>query len=1080
MDTKGAETKKGSATVVLLDDNIIVCRLQGVATGPIVAKAMEQTRLLVDSVQVHGQASLLLDASKVTRPTSEARTKAKELQHFGFERIAVINGNRMVTMLGHYIVRIAGMSGYTKFFDKEKQAVAWLKKGSVKTQDTLLMKRSLVALLVAILATATLIGWQLDVPALRSIVPTFKPMNPATAIILLLMALAVVTMSGSWAANKIRRRFIYAVGLVSMVLGLAVLLRYALPVDAHLDNRLFGSRIPFSSARISLSGGISMLSLGGMFWLLASGQRSRWQRVLFCVCNTIVFVQSMFIIVAAAFGFESLYRTGAWYPMPLNTAVAFLLLNDVLTVMSRPVAASIKAIRIVYNYWQAIAVTLILVLATGVAWHVARQDVTASIANSSNDIYGRVQSAVSSRFAAYIDALNGYKGLFAASSDVAPGEFHNFFVNTGLATNYPGFTAITYASAVPDGNKQAFINQTRARANSTYPRYKDFTIFPQSNSAVHYPLTYVEPGRGTTTFGFDLSSEKVRLATLEKARDSGEAAASGIIDLNASRKNAAKNYGFFLSQPIYATDNTTLLKTTAQRQAALSGFVIAYFQNDRLFNDLLASTQDDNARFTISDAQTGKQIYSSTAKHVSQDTPLRQTTTLAIAGKTWRLSMSTTPDYGKSNLYKVLPAAILIGGLSVAGLAGSLVLAQLRRRDQALQLAANMTEDLNTERNTAVATQQKDEAILSSIGDAVFAIDTQERITLFNQACVRISGYTADEAVGKPYTEILQFIFERNGKINNGFIKQALLGHVTSMKNHTILVRKDGKHVAVADSAAPIRNASNTLLGAIVVFRDVSKEQELDRAKTEFVSLASHQLRTPLSAINWYGELLLNGDAGKLSADQNEYVREIYEGNQRMIDLVNSLLDVSRLDLGKLMNQPAPTDMRALAASLQKELQTTIDSKRLHYVAQIQSSLPKVFADPKLLRMIVQNYFSNAVKYTPNDGSVHLALREATEAELEQAKLSTRHEHLFFSVSDTGYGIPKAQQAKIFSKLFRADNVRALDVEGTGLGLYIVKEVVEKFGGRVWFTSTEGAGSTFYAIFPFKTKADIPPKTEKK
>ena len=258
--------------------------------------------------------------------------------------------------------------------------------------------------------------------------------------------------------------------------------------------------------------------------------------------------------------------------------------------------------------------------------------------------------------------------------------------------------------------------------------------------------------------------------------------------------------------------------------------------------------------------------------------------------------------------------------------------------------------------------------------------------------------------------------------------------------------------------------------GVIVVFRDVSKEYELDKAKTEFVSLASHQLRTPLSAINWYAEMLLDGTAGKMSKDANDYIREIYEGNQRMVELVNSLLDVSRLELGKLSNNAEPTDFIALVNSLEKELQTMIVSKKLSFSKKLPSKMNAVSADPKLLRMIVQNLLSNAVKYTPDNGTVSVQLRDANEHDIKKSGRRVTTPALFFSVADTGYGIPAAQQAKIFSKLFRADNVRTLDVEGTGLGLYIVKEVIKKLGGAVWFESKESVGTTFYVVLPLKTK----------
>jgi signal transduction histidine kinase len=188
-----------------------------------------------------------------------------------------------------------------------------------------------------------------------------------------------------------------------------------------------------------------------------------------------------------------------------------------------------------------------------------------------------------------------------------------------------------------------------------------------------------------------------------------------------------------------------------------------------------------------------------------------------------------------------------------------------------------------------------------------------------------------------------------------------------------------------------------------------------------------------------------------------------------MIELVDSLLNVSRLEVGKLKNEPQDTSMQEISASLMKELQTSITNKNMNITAKITPTLKTVFADPKLLRMVVQNLMTNAIKYTPENGHIVLTMREAIQEDVQTAKLQPGH-YFYMSVADDGFGIPKEQQDKIFQKLFRADNVRKLDVEGTGLGLYIVKEVAEKLGGTVWFESAEGKGTTFHVLVPFKTQ----------
>lgn len=250
------------------------------------------------------------------------------------------------------------------------------------------------------------------------------------------------------------------------------------------------------------------------------------------------------------------------------------------------------------------------------------------------------------------------------------------------------------------------------------------------------------------------------------------------------------------------------------------------------------------------------------------------------------------------------------------------------------------------------------------------------------------------------------------------------------------------------------RDEAEKPLKMIGVNFDITKEKEVDKAKSEFVSLASHQLRTPLSAINWYTEMLLNGDAGTINDEQKKYLGEVSIGNKRMVALVNALLNVSRLDLGTFIIEPEPTDITAMIKSVLDELRPQIMTKKLQLSEVYDPAIPTQFlADQKLLRMVFQNLLSNAVKYTPEAGSVTVSS-------------TSKGEDLIFSVADSGMGIPASQKDKIFSKLFRADNARESDSEGTGLGLYIVKSVIEQSGGKVWFESVESKGSTFYVSLP--------------
>ncbi|MCX6718937.1 MAG: HAMP domain-containing sensor histidine kinase [Candidatus Taylorbacteria bacterium] len=255
----------------------------------------------------------------------------------------------------------------------------------------------------------------------------------------------------------------------------------------------------------------------------------------------------------------------------------------------------------------------------------------------------------------------------------------------------------------------------------------------------------------------------------------------------------------------------------------------------------------------------------------------------------------------------------------------------------------------------------------------------------------------------------------------------------------------------------------NKIIGAVEVFRNITKEKEIDKAKTEFVSLASHQLRTPLTTVSWYAEMILKGDVGKVVPEQKKYLEEIYHGNQRMIELVNTLLDVSRLELGTFKIESKPTDIVSLALDVLFEQKPRIEEKRLVITEDFSKYIPMYHTDPKLLRMVFQNLLANAVEHTPLGGKIEFSITTSPDSLLDK-------KGVVIKISDTGYGIPKGQHNQIFTKLFRADNVKDKDTDGTGLGLYIVKSIVENFGGKIQFDSEGNKGSTFYVMLPMDGK----------
>jgi PAS domain S-box-containing protein len=281
-------------------------------------------------------------------------------------------------------------------------------------------------------------------------------------------------------------------------------------------------------------------------------------------------------------------------------------------------------------------------------------------------------------------------------------------------------------------------------------------------------------------------------------------------------------------------------------------------------------------------------------------------------------------------------------------------------------------------RDRLAAAKAQDEAILQSIGDGLVVADAEGNFIFFNEPAQRILGIGAVKSGAKSWSEVYGVYYSDDLKTkvetDNVPLVRAIHGE-TFDKMDIFIKNPELPHgVYITVTGRPMRDQNGKILGGVIVFRDTTHDKEIDKAKTEFVSLASHQLRTPLSAINWYTEMLLNGDAGAISPDQKQYLNEVAHANQRMVELVNSLLNVSRIDLGTFAVEPEITNVIEIAQSVAKELVPQITQKRLVIKEFYDPNTPTLKADPKLLRIIFQNLLSNAVKYTPEKGTVSVSI----------------------------------------------------------------------------------------------------------
>lgn len=368
----------------------------------------------------------------------------------------------------------------------------------------------------------------------------------------------------------------------------------------------------------------------------------------------------------------------------------------------------------------------------------------------------------------------------------------------------------------------------------------------------------------------------------------------------------------------------------------------------------------------------------------------------------------------------------------------------------------NVLEDSREVEANLQIERDKSNTIISSMGEGLLVIDYEFKISLINPTAEKLFGLKHGEAVGKDIRKFFTVI--QNGEVldeEDRPITRTILNNesvITKLEDNMLLrVELSGKSFPVAQATTPI--VVGDIRGAVVVFRDITEEKLLDDAKASFISIASHQLRTPLTSVRWYSEILLDEEAGKLNNDQKEFARQVHEGALRLFRTIDTLLAISRLESGKSQGEVVETDLRSFSENIVKDMGALTKDRNLDLSIDFPDNIPKVVIGNFMLREVVTNLIANSIRYTHKGGKIQLGFkydgREITGL-----------------VFDNGIGIPEEDKDKIFSKFYRASNAVEKVPDGSGLGLSLVKGFVEKWGGKIWFESVVDEGTTFYFTIP--------------
>lgn len=342
--------------------------------------------------------------------------------------------------------------------------------------------------------------------------------------------------------------------------------------------------------------------------------------------------------------------------------------------------------------------------------------------------------------------------------------------------------------------------------------------------------------------------------------------------------------------------------------------------------------------------------------------------------------------------------------------------------------------------------RNKTQEIIKSLIDGLLVFDKENCLVLMNPQAEKFLMVKKKELIGQKIADFSKFEQLKDlADLIGTKIKENLFRQELKLTENFIL----------EVSTVPLL-ANKQKIGVLVMLHDISREKIIERMKTEFVSLSAHQLRTPLSAIKWTLKMMLDEDLGEITTEQREFLNKIYRSNERMIILINDLLNVTRIEEGRYLYTPTLNDIVPVLQFVINSYAGEAKKRQIRFeLKKPKKKVPKLLLDVEKLKLAFQNLIDNALKYTLAKGKVIIGV-------------DCNNKEVVVSVKDSGVGIPKEQQKRIFSKFFRGTNVIKMETDGSGLGLFITKNIIESHNGRIWFESEAGKGTTFYFAIPIE------------
>lgn len=647
----------------------------------------------------------------------------------------------------------------------------------------------------------------------------------------------------------------------------------------------------------------------------------------------------------------------------------------------------------------------------------------------------KVRQSIEERLGKNEALVRGAQALFESQREITKEEWRKYVDALHIEHHYPGLVGLGYMPYVTAAEKSQFIAHARATVDP------QFEIWPASVHENYFPLLFVEPlAKNHKAVGFDAGTNSNRRLAAERARDLREGSITGKVELASEN---VKGPAFLIYFPIY--------KMVGEK-SVFKGWVSGAF----LMENLMSGVQSG------AEASIDAEIYDGSAlSHENilydgdgvahaldpQDHSIfAQTIPITLGGRTWTLHMTTGPVFSEI-MDQTRPIIILVGGILASFLLSGLFYSILATQQHAKALAKTMTHKL-------AESLALNEAILNGANYSIISTDLNGTILTFNSAAERMLGYSAGDIVGKVTPAIIhdagevithaQELSEELGHpVPPGFdvfVAKAKLGIVE--ERQWTYIRKDGSRFPVLLSVTPIRNADGEITRFMGIASDMTEQHKINQMKNEFISTVSHELRTPMTSIKGALGLIAGGGAGPLPEKARPLLQVALANCDRLVRLINNILDVEKIESGKIEFQMGPVDMSSLIQQVVSA--NAAYAQEFGVSLELEDQLLKdgkiVRGDMDRLNQVMTNLISNAVKFSPKNEKVLL-------------RASTVDGKVHVQVSDHGSGIPTEFKDRIFQKFAQADASSNRKTGGTGLGLSISKAIIEKMGGTIGFNS---------------------------